>query len=81
MIATRRTYNGNADWVYPFPLSLLQSCHRLGGVKVALHGPGMALTACNAICSRQDRLEESEHVGRPARVVDRDLMLRQVIHS
>jgi hypothetical protein len=45
MIALRRTYNGNADWVCPFPLSLLQSCHRLGGVTVVLRGPGMALTA------------------------------------
>jgi hypothetical protein len=36
MIAIRRTYNGNADWVYPFPLSFLQSCHSLGGVKVVL---------------------------------------------
>ena len=25
MIATRLTYNGNVNWVYPFPLSLLQS--------------------------------------------------------
>jgi hypothetical protein len=46
MIAIRLTYNGNADWVYPFPLSLLPSCHRLGGVKVVLRGPGVALTAC-----------------------------------
>jgi hypothetical protein len=28
MIAIRLTYNGNVDWVYPFPLSLLQSWHR-----------------------------------------------------
>jgi hypothetical protein len=46
VIAIRRTYNGNVDWVYPFPLSLLQSCHSLGRVKVVLRGPGMALTAC-----------------------------------
>jgi len=46
MIAIRLTYNGNANWVYPFPLSLLQSCHSLGGVKVLLRGPGVALTAC-----------------------------------
>jgi hypothetical protein len=45
MIAIRRTYNGNADWVYPFPLSLLQSCHSLGGVKVVSRRPGVALTA------------------------------------
>jgi hypothetical protein len=45
MIATRLTYNGNVDWVYPFPLSLLQSCHSLGGVTVVLRGPGMVLTA------------------------------------
>jgi hypothetical protein len=31
MIALRLTYNGNADWVYPFPLSFLHSCHSLGG--------------------------------------------------
>ena len=46
MIAIRLTYNGNADWVYPFPLSFLQSCHSLGGVKVVLRGPGVVLTAC-----------------------------------
>ena len=46
MIAIRLTYNGNADWVYPFPLSFLQSCLSLGGVKVVLRGPGMVLTAC-----------------------------------
>jgi hypothetical protein len=46
MIAIRLTYNGNLDWVYPFPLSFLQSCHSLCGVKVVLRGPGMALTAC-----------------------------------
>ena len=46
MIAIRLTYNGNVDWVYPFPLSLLQSCHSPGGVKVVLRGPGMVLTAC-----------------------------------
>ena len=46
MIAIRLTYNGNADWAYPFPLSLLQSCHSLGDVKVHLRGPGVALTAC-----------------------------------
>jgi hypothetical protein len=46
MIAIRLTYNGNVNWVYPFPRSLLQSCHRLGGVKAVLRGPGVALTAC-----------------------------------
>jgi hypothetical protein len=46
MIAIRLTYNGNVDWVYPFPLSFLQLCHSLGGVKVVLRGPGMVLTAC-----------------------------------
>ena len=46
MIAIRLTYNGNVDWVYSFPLSFLKSCHSLGGVKVVLRGPGMALTAC-----------------------------------
>ena len=46
MIAIRRTHNGNVDWVYPFPLSFLQSCHRLGGVKAVLRGPGMVLTTC-----------------------------------
>jgi hypothetical protein len=46
MITIRLTYNGNVDWVYPFPLSLLQSCHSLGGMKVVLRGPGVALTAC-----------------------------------
>ena len=46
MIATRLTYNGNAGWAYPFPLSFLQSCHSLGGVKAVLRGPGMVLTAC-----------------------------------
>ena len=48
MIAIRPTYNGNADWVYPFPLSFLQSCHSLGGVKVVvLLGSGMVLmSAC-----------------------------------
>jgi hypothetical protein len=45
MIAMRRTCNGNVDWVYPFPLSLLQSCYSLGGVTVVLRGPGTALTA------------------------------------
>jgi hypothetical protein len=44
MIAIRRTYNGNADWAYPFPLSLLPSWHSLGGVEVVLRGPGVALT-------------------------------------
>jgi len=34
MIAIRLTYNGNVDWVYPFPPSFLQSWHSLGGVKV-----------------------------------------------
>jgi hypothetical protein len=46
MIAIRLTYNGNLDWVYPFPLSFLQSRHSLGGVKVVLRGPAMVLTAC-----------------------------------
>jgi hypothetical protein len=47
MIAIRLTYNGNVNWVYPFPLSFLQSCHSPGvGVKVVLRGPGMVLTAC-----------------------------------
>jgi hypothetical protein len=46
MIAIRLTYNGNADWVYPFRLSFLQSRHSLGGVKVVLREPGMALTGC-----------------------------------
>jgi len=46
MIAIRLTYNGNVDWVYPFPLSLLQSWHSPGGVTVVWRGPGMALTAC-----------------------------------
>jgi hypothetical protein len=46
MIAIRLTYNGNVDWVYPFPRSLLQSWHSLGGVKVVLRGPGVAMTAC-----------------------------------
>jgi hypothetical protein len=46
MIAIRLTSNGNADWVYPVPLSLLQSCHGLGGVNVVLRGPGVALAAC-----------------------------------
>jgi hypothetical protein len=41
MIAIRLTYNGNVNWVYPFPLSFLQSCHYLVGVKVVLRGPGM----------------------------------------
>jgi hypothetical protein len=45
MIAIRLTYNGNVDRVYPFPRSLLQWCHSLGGVTVVLRGPGMALTA------------------------------------
>jgi hypothetical protein len=45
MIALRLTYNGNADWVYPFLLSLLQSCLSPGGVTVVLHGRGMVLTA------------------------------------
>jgi hypothetical protein len=45
MIAIRLTSNGNLDWVYPFPLSFLQSCHRLGGGNVVLRGPAMALTA------------------------------------
>ena len=79
MIAIRLTYNGNVDWVYPFPLNFLQSCHSLGGVKAVLrgrHGPDRL----HAICLRQDRLEESEHVGRSARVADRTLMLHQVIH-
>jgi hypothetical protein len=46
MIAIRLTYNDNVDWVYPFPLSFLPSCHSLGDVKVVLRGPGMALTVC-----------------------------------
>jgi hypothetical protein len=46
MIVIRLTSNGNVDWVYPFPLSLLQSCRSLGSVKVVLRGPGMALTVC-----------------------------------
>ena len=45
MIALRLTYNGNADWVYPFPLSFLPPCHSPGGVTVGLRGPGMVLTA------------------------------------
>jgi hypothetical protein len=80
MIAMRLTYNGNLNWVYPFPLSLLPSCHRLGGVKVVLRarrGPDRL----PAICSRQDRLAESQHVGRSARVVGWTLLLHQVIHS
>ncbi len=80
MIAIRLTYNGNLNWAYPFLLSLLQSCHSLGGVKVHLRGPGVGPDRLPAICSRQDRLEESEHMGRSARVVDRTLMLHQVIH-
>jgi hypothetical protein len=46
MIAIRLTYNGNVDWAYPCPLSFLPSWHSLGGVKVVLREPGMALTAC-----------------------------------
>ena len=46
MIALRLTYNGNVDWVYPFPLSFLQSRHSPGGVTVVLRGPGMVRTAC-----------------------------------
>ena len=49
MIATRLTYNGNADWVYPFPLSLLHSCHSLGGVKVVLRGPENLRRRGNAV--------------------------------
>ena len=45
MIALRLTDNGNVDWVYLFPLSLLRSCHRPGGVTAVLRGPGMVLTA------------------------------------
>jgi hypothetical protein len=45
MIAIRLTCNGNVDWVYPCPLSLLQSCHSPGGVTVVPRGPGMVLTA------------------------------------
>ena len=45
MIAIRLTCNGNADWVYPFPLSLLQLCHSPGGATAVLRGPGMVLTA------------------------------------
>jgi hypothetical protein len=81
MIAICLTCNGNVDWVYPFPLSFLQSCHSLGGVKVVLRGPGMGPDRLHAICLRQDRLEESEHVRRSASVVDRTLMLHHVIHS
>jgi hypothetical protein len=44
MIALRLTYNGNVDWAYPFPRSFLQPCRSLGGVTVALRGPGAALT-------------------------------------
>ena len=72
MIAIRLTYNGNVDWVYPFPLSFLPSWHSLGGAEVVLRGPGVALDRLHAICL---------HVGRSARVVDRTLMLHQVIHS
>jgi hypothetical protein len=46
MIAIRLTCNGNVNWAYPFRLSLLQSCHSLGGVKVVLRGPGVGLTVC-----------------------------------
>jgi hypothetical protein len=47
MIAIRLTYNGNVDWVDPFPLSFLQSCHSPDdSVKVVLRRPGMVLTAC-----------------------------------
>ena len=81
MIAIRLTYNDNVNWVYPFPLSLLQSRHSLGGVKVVLRGPGDSPDRLPAICSRQDRLEESEHMGRSARVVDRTLIPHQVIHG
>jgi len=45
MIAIRLTYNGNADWVDPFPLSFLQSCHGPGGVTRRLARPGRVLTA------------------------------------
>ena len=45
MIALRLTSNGNADWVYPFPLSFLQSCHSPGGVTAVLREPAMVLTA------------------------------------
>ena len=45
MIALRLTSNGNADRVYPFPLSFLQPCHSPGGVKAVLRAPGMVLTA------------------------------------
>ena len=57
MIAIRLTYNGNVDWVYPAPLSLLQSCHSLGGVKVVLRGPGMALDRlqCHLLAARSSR--------------------------
>ena len=79
MIALRLTYNGNVDWVYPFPLSFLPSCHSLGGVTGRLararHGPDRL----HASCLRQDRLEESGHVGRSARAVDPTLMLHHVI--
>jgi hypothetical protein len=46
MIAIRRTYNGNVDWAYPFPLSFLPSWHSLDGMKVVWRGPGMVLTVC-----------------------------------
>jgi hypothetical protein len=81
MIAIRLTYNGNVDWAYQCPLSLLQSCHSPGGVKVRLARASRGPDRLPAICSRQDRLEESEHVGRSARLVDRTLMLHHVIHS
>ena len=38
VLAIRLTYNGNGDWVYPTPLSFLQSCHSLGGVKSSCAG-------------------------------------------
>jgi hypothetical protein len=53
MIATRLTYNGSADWAYPIPLSFLQSCHSLGGVKIVLPGRAVALGACMpSVCGK-----------------------------
>ena len=67
MIAIRRTYNGNVDWVYPIPLSFLQSCRSLGGVKVVSRGPGMALTACMpSACGKIVSRNLSTWEGQPA---------------
>ena len=44
----------------------------------------LAVTSCNHTATRSrvtSKSQESEHVGRSARVVDRILMLHQVIHS